>query len=72
MRKPPKRIRWPVDTAPPPTGFQMVAGRWVVGRTVAWRGRHRCLSKEYEVLPKTGEAWIDLAMSRLMVVRPAP
>ena len=43
--------------------------RGVVERTFAWLGRHRRLSKEYEVLPETEEAWIYLAMTRLMTVR---
>ncbi len=43
--------------------------RWVVERTFAWLGRYRRLSKEYEVLPATEEAWIYLAMVRLMTVR---
>jgi putative transposase len=43
--------------------------RWVVERTFAWLGRSRRLSKDDEVLPATEEAWIELAMSRLMTVR---
>ncbi|MGI8644371.1 MAG: IS5/IS1182 family transposase, partial [Thermomicrobiales bacterium] len=31
--------------------------------------RHRRLSKDYEVLTATDEAWIYLAMTRLMLVR---
>lgn len=71
VRKPRVRTRWPVDQPPPerPTGFQVVARRWVVERTFAWLGRHRRLSKDYEELPDTEEAWIYLAMSRLMLVR---
>lgn len=43
--------------------------RWVVERTFAWLGRSRRLSKDYEALPATEEAWIHLAMIRLMVAR---
>jgi len=43
--------------------------RWKVERTFAWLGRHRRLSKDYEELPATTEAWIYLAMSRLMLAR---
>ncbi len=46
--------------------------RWVVERTFAWLGRSRRLSKDYEALPETEEAWIYVAMSRLMVARLAP
>ncbi len=71
VRKPPKRIWWPADSEPPslPTGFQVLPRRWVVERTFAWLGRYRRLSKDYEVLPQTEEAWMYLAMSRLMTVR---
>ena len=43
--------------------------RWVVERTFAWLGRYRRLSKDYEALPATEEAWIYLAMSSLMLAR---
>ena len=71
VRKPPKRGQWPEDQAPPPmaTGFQVLPRRWVVERTFAWLGRYRRLSKDYEVLTTTEEAWIYLAMTRLMLVR---
>ena len=59
MRKPPER----------PAGFQVLPRRWVVERTFAWLGRHRRLSKDDDVLTATEEAWIYLAMVRLMVVR---
>ena len=38
-------------------------------RTFGWLGRQRRLSKDYEGLPETSEAWIYLAMSRLMLKR---
>ena len=71
VRKPPARIWWPADQEPPPrpAGFQVLPRRWVVERTFAWLGRQRRLSKDYEVLPATEEAWIYLTMSRLMTVR---
>ena len=71
VRKPRGWIRVTADQEPAamPSGFQVLPRRWVVERTFAWLGRHRRLSKEYEVLPETDEAWIYLAMSRLMTVR---
>jgi putative transposase len=43
--------------------------RWIVERTFAWLGQNRRLSKDYERLPESGEAFIYVAMSRLMVRR---
>lgn len=66
------RAVWVAPGEEPPTipsGFQMLPRRWVVERTFGWLGRDRRLSKDYEVLPETGEAWISLAMSRLMLAR---
>jgi putative transposase len=50
-------------------GFVVLPRRWVVERTFAWLGRYRRLSKDYEALPGTEEAWIYLAMIRLMLAR---
>lgn len=71
VRKPRRWFRVPVDQEPPPmpTGFQVLPRRWVVERTFAWLGRSRRLSKDYEELPATEEAWIYLAMSMLMLAR---
>jgi putative transposase len=71
VRRPRRWLRWPADAAPPslPVSFQVLPRRWVVERTFAWLGRHRRLSKDYEALPETEEAWIYLAMIRLMVAR---
>jgi putative transposase len=43
--------------------------RWVVERTFSWLGQNRRMSKDYERLPETGEAFIYVAMSRLMARR---
>lgn len=50
-------------------GFVLLAHRWVVERTFAWLTRCRRLRVEYEVLPTSSEAWIYLAMIRLMIRR---
>lgn len=52
-----------------PAGFQVLPWRWIVERTLAWLSFNRRLSKDYEFLPDTGEAWLYLAMSRLMLRR---
>lgn len=41
--------------------------RWIVERTFGWLSTWRRLSKDYEVLPSSEEAWIFLAMIRLML-----
>jgi putative transposase len=43
--------------------------RWIVERTFAWLGQNRRLSNDYERLPESGEAFIYVAMSRLMARR---
>jgi len=50
-------------------GFQVLPRRWVVERTFAWLGKYRRLSKDYELLPETSEAWIYAAMIHVMVRR---
>jgi putative transposase len=53
-------------------GFQVLPHRWVVERTLAWFGRYRRLSKDYERLPKTSEAWIYAALVHIMIRRLEP
>jgi putative transposase len=48
-------------------GFALEPHRWVVERTLAWLGRYRRLSKDYEALCETSEAWIWLALSRRLL-----
>jgi len=43
--------------------------RWVVERTFSWLSQNRRMSKDYERLPESGEAFIYAAMSRLMARR---
>jgi putative transposase len=40
--------------------------RWIVERTFAWLSQNRRMSKDYERLPESSEAFIYVAMSRLM------
>ena len=58
-----------VERAADQVGFQVLPRRWVVERTLAWLGRYRRLSKDYEVLAQTSEAWIYAAMVNLMLKR---
>ena len=48
---------------------QVLPRRWVVERTLAWLGRYRRLSKDYEALPETTEAWVYATMTGLMLRR---
>ena len=54
----------------PPKGFQVLPKRWVVERTFSWIDQNRRrMSKDYERLPESSEAFIYVAMTRLMVRR---
>ncbi len=53
----------------PRRGFEILPRRWVVERTFAWLGQNRRMSKDYERLCATAEAFVYAAMSRLMVRR---
>ena len=50
-------------------GFKILAKRWAVGRTPAWLGRYRRMSKDCDRLAETSDAWIRLAMIRLTLRR---
>jgi putative transposase len=52
----------------PEPGFKVLPRRWVE-RTFSWIDQNRRMSKDYERLPETSEAFIYLAMTRLMVRR---
>jgi len=53
----------------PPQGFVVLPRRWVIERTFSWIDQNRRMSKDYERLATTSEAFIYVAMSRLMVRR---
>jgi putative transposase len=53
----------------PPRGYVALPRRWVVERTFSWLSQNRRMSKDYERLCATSEAFIYVAMRRLMVRR---
>jgi putative transposase len=52
-----------------PRRFGDLPRRWVVERTFSWLGQNRRMSKDYERLPESSEAFVYVAMMRLMVRR---
>ena len=62
-----KQIDW--QRLMPPRGFRVLPRRWVVERTFAWLSQNRRMSKDYERLCTTSEAFVYAAMTRLMVKR---
>ncbi len=71
VKRPRRWVRVPEGEEPPPypKGFIVLPRRWVVERTISWVGQNRRMSKDYERLCETGEAFIYVAMTRLMVRR---
>ena len=53
----------------PPQGFVVLPRRWVVERTFSWISQNRRMSKDYERLASSSEAFIYVGMTRLMVRR---
>jgi putative transposase len=62
-----KEVDW--QRLMPPRGFRVLPRRWVVERTFAWISHNRRMGKDYERLCASGEAFVYVAMTRLMVRR---
>ena len=61
-----------VERAPGQVGFTVLPRRWVVERTIAWLGRNRRLSKDYEHSGAAMETWCYLASISLLLRRLRP
>jgi putative transposase len=62
-----KEVDW--QRLMPPRGYVALPRRWVVERTFSWLGQNRRMSKDYERLCASAEAFVYAAMIRLMVRR---
>ena len=61
--------RMDLSKLPKRPAFENLPRRWVAERTFAWISHNRRMAKDYERLCSAGEAFIDVAMTRLMVRR---
>ena len=62
-----KKLDW--QRLMPPRGYVALPRRWVVERTFSWLSQNRRMSKDYERLCASAEAFVYAAMMRLMVRR---
>lgn len=61
-------VKRPVDAA----GFVLLPRRWVVERSIAWMGRYRRQSRDYERLTASSETWIKIGAIHHMLRRLKP
>lgn len=62
----------PVRVPLPKGGFQVQRQRWKVERTFGWFIRYRRLARDYECLPSSCEALIQIAALKLFLNRLTP
>ena len=61
--------RMDLSKLPTRPGFERLPRRWVAERTFAWISHNRRMARDYERLCSSAEAFIHIAMTRLMVRR---
>jgi Transposase DDE domain len=69
LKRDPRPARVSIDAKqfmPPEGPRPFLPKRWIVERTFSWLGQNKRMSKDYERLPESSEAFIYVAMSRLM------
>ena len=49
--------------------FAILPKRWIVERTFAWLGHYRRLSKDYEILTKSAENMVRIAMIQITLAK---
>ena len=54
---------------PETKGFEVLPKRWLVERTLSWLRRNRRLARDFEHLVRTAEAFVTLAMIKIMLRR---
>lgn len=70
-----QRVQYEIEVVSRPIGskgFVLLHRRWVAERTIAWWGRDRRTSKDYERRMTSSESRINISAIRLMVRRLAP
>jgi putative transposase len=64
-----RRLLYGEDMPRIPKGFHLLPRRWVIERTFAWLITNRRLAIDYEKLPETGQTFIYMATSRILMKR---
>src|SRR5271157_4878175 len=70
-----KRVKYEIEIVSRPIGakgFVLLHHRWVAERTIAWLGRCRRHSRDYERYTESSEAMIQVSMIHLMLKRLKP
>ena len=58
-----------VRREPDTKGFAVLPKRWIVERTLSWIRRNRRIARDLEHLARTAEAFIKIAMIKIMLRR---
>ncbi len=58
-----------VRREPGTKGFEVLPKRWIVERTLSWLRRNRRLARDFEHLVRTAQAFVTLAMIKIMLRR---